>query len=385
MATRLGNLLRLGVPLGARYIDYVQSLGLTSIYRYNETATESPLVLRNWANTGTYPGPELLTNGDFSAWTGDDPDGWGLVEVGDATSNITQNPTGECQIISTGPITSISQVVLTIGKRYCVEIQVSASVIGALQLLLPFPDAPLIDTVGTYRYEGVAVNSSFTINRGFGNDDITISNASVREADSLNGDNNGATIGQNGQLGSNEAYLFDGNDDYIQIANNAALADLTTQRWMFLCQPTSLGESEQGVCFMWGLSNEHYLRVRSLNRLEAKIDAGAGTDSLVLTNTDQVDFLNQWAIIFMDYDDSNELGNGRKIRLFKGQNETLTPLTLETDTALIGSVTIPATDLFLGNSSTGSSTFDGLIDETLVGAGLWTTQEMQNLIRLTGV
>lgn len=62
--------------------------------------------------SGETLGIELVTNGDFSAWTGDNPDGWGVVEDGDASSNVTEHIDG-CQIIRSegGPATAYQNIV----------------------------------------------------------------------------------------------------------------------------------------------------------------------------------------------------------------------------------------------------------------------------------
>jgi hypothetical protein len=397
MATRLGNLLRLGVPLGARYIDYVQSLGLTSIYRYNETATESPLVLRNWANTGTYPGAELLVDGDMeaagtSAWTAQDATL--SKETTDPVSGVRyMRVTATVQAGAQFP--QCNQTILTVGKRYRVTGYTKSD--GAM--------IPRVSSGGTIKWSGttstswqffdvefvVAVHGIigffFTASDPVGSEFCEWDDISVTEADPLNGDNSGATIGQNGQLGSNEAYLFDGNDDYIQIANNAALADLTTQRWAFLCNPTSLGEVDFGALYTYGglgAAGDSAFSLVDTNRIRAVFKNDANVSFSWITVNNVVD-LNSWVLLFMDYDDANELGSGRKARIFKGINGTLTQLALGTDDTLTGVAGGTLSDLYLGNNSVTNRTFDGLFDETLVGAGLWTTQEMQNLINLTGV
>ena len=77
--------------------------------------------LVGWAKaygTGETLGSELVTNGDFSAWTGDNPNGWSVAEVGDATSNVTENPAGKCNIISDGTFTAVYQAPLASSRLY---------------------------------------------------------------------------------------------------------------------------------------------------------------------------------------------------------------------------------------------------------------------------
>jgi hypothetical protein len=81
-------------------------------------------------------GDELVTNGDFTAWTADDPDGWTVTEVGDATSNVTENPAGELQMISDGTVTSITQAILTAGQFYRITVDVVTVTSGQIRLRL---------------------------------------------------------------------------------------------------------------------------------------------------------------------------------------------------------------------------------------------------------
>jgi len=77
-------------------------------------------------------GGELLTNGNFTNWTDDNPDSWTVVEVGDATSNITENPGGQCQIISDGTHVYITQDIFTKYSFYKVSIDIKTVTDGTL-------------------------------------------------------------------------------------------------------------------------------------------------------------------------------------------------------------------------------------------------------------
>lgn len=195
----------------------------------------------------------------------------------------------------------------------------------------------------------------------------------------------GCTQGQVGKFGGNQAYSFDGTDDIISIAN-AALPNLkavTTQRWAFLVNASSLGELSRGVFFRWGAVS-YLLQFQANNVLRAFVDLNT-TDANVVTNDNQVDFLGSWAWVFMDYDDADTLGLGRKIRLFKGISNTVTQLTFATDTAGVGTVVSQTGALSIGNTADTSLTFAGLMDEAIAGAGLWTTAIMQRIVALSGV
>lgn len=109
-------------------------------------------------------GSEALTNGNFAAWTGDDPDSWSVTEVGDATSNITES-TGSCQIISNGTAASISQAILTDGVAYTVKVYVSAVTSGSVTVTLGSSGASqVVSAVGVTQFVGFCDGSTaFTV------------------------------------------------------------------------------------------------------------------------------------------------------------------------------------------------------------------------------
>jgi hypothetical protein len=185
----------------------------------------------------------------------------------------------------------------------------------------------------------------------------------------------GATQGQTGQLGANEATLCDGVDDIAATFANADIAGtkaLTTQRWCFLVNAATLGEGGAGAFLVYGnATTETALTFLSSNRLQAYVSA-ATTDAQARTTTGQVDFIGSWALVFVDYDDANALGLGRKIRLITATAASASAaLTLAIDTAAVGAVVASANDLNIGNRTATDFTFDGLFDLALAGAGLW--------------
>lgn len=91
-----------------------------------------------------YHGSELFSNGDFSAWTGDDPDDWTIDGTEDAGSYVTENPAGQCQIVSDGDTMGILQNVTAANKLYRVVVTVKTVTSGALYVY-----ASSIGNVGT--------------------------------------------------------------------------------------------------------------------------------------------------------------------------------------------------------------------------------------------
>lgn len=195
-------------------------------------------------------------------------------------------------------------------------------------------------------------------------------------------------VGQTGRFGANEAYDFDALDSKIQFtsANIAALNSLTTQRWAFLLNADSLGETGNGILALYGNDfGHHFVRLASSNRLVANIET-SGTDGSAITSNDEVsDLIGGWRWIFMDYDDGDAMGLGRKIRLFKSVpgSGVITPLALGTDIPATGTITTQTADLVIGNFTGQTRTFDGKMDEVIIQSGLWTTAIMQQISLLT--
>jgi len=106
----------------------------------------------------------IALNPWFANWTGDNPDNWTVVEVGDATSNITENPAGHCQIISNGTNVSLQQAVLDIGKIYVVTIHVATAALGSIKTIGLVGDV-VISTVGVHKIVSVADSTTLVLSR----------------------------------------------------------------------------------------------------------------------------------------------------------------------------------------------------------------------------
>ena len=133
---------------------------------------------------------DLVTNGDFSAWTADDPDGWQVggesgtdpevSEVG-ADEGHGGAGTGALNFKTTGAGIDIKQTILTVGKRYRMSLDVTNVVSGSIKLTAGDGSALLImDTVKTYVFDWTTDTTVFFLRRA-GACDITIDNVKVYE------------------------------------------------------------------------------------------------------------------------------------------------------------------------------------------------------------
>lgn len=168
------------------------------------------------------------------------------------------------------------------------------------------------------------------------------------------------------------SYLYDGVDDQIVIAN----ADLpnakaiTTQRWVFLINATSMGENGGGIIFRWG-NAAPTLNLTGTFRLRYAVTTDA-IGSQALSNDNQVDFIGTDTLVFADYDDSGVLGLGRRCRIMRATAANATTLlTLATNTAATGTIVSSPDNLNIGARTLLNFTFDGLIALGFLAGGLW--------------
>lgn len=195
------------------------------------------------------------------------------------------------------------------------------------------------------------------------------------------------THAQTGKLGVSEAYDFNGTTSVITITNQATLANMTTQKWGFLYFQDTVGEATAGRWFNWGnggAANVNYLGNVATNKIDCVINLNTTDARSISVQTDSI--LNNWQWVFVDYDNDNVLGNGKRIRIFQGLNKNLNLLSLTTNQAGVGTPIAMADNLGIGNAVNATLTLDARIDEVFCKASsLWTLSEMQSIINLSGV
>jgi hypothetical protein len=178
----------------------------TSLNAANDNATEDITAFADYAATidgGTQVtqgqditkmlplGSEEVTNGDFSAWTGDDPDGWSI--TGEDAGNYFTEDSGKCRIVSDGGNLYMSQIVLNVGKYYIISIDVTDVTSGELWVYNTggglFPLDTTITGTGTTSVVFRSSADRFYIRSASGDScDITIDNVSVKEIEVLGDD-----------------------------------------------------------------------------------------------------------------------------------------------------------------------------------------------------
>lgn len=137
-------------------------------------------------------GPELLTNGDFSAWTvPDTPDGWTVIEAL-PNSEVSEVGAGEghggagtgfCNIYTTADNTLITQTILASNNFYRVSIDVNTVVAGSIAVQVPTNNTVITaSTSGTKvaTTRKIMAGSSLDVKRVSGATDVTFDNVSCK-------------------------------------------------------------------------------------------------------------------------------------------------------------------------------------------------------------
>jgi hypothetical protein len=128
-------------------------------------------------------GPELITNGDFSNWTSDNPDGWTINGESGSDPMITE-VSGACRIYSSATWVAAYQYgILEVGTTYRLTVDVPNYVDGSIAFQDGAENTILIVSSGEAQsVDFVAGGADFLFKRWSGSgDDITIDNVSVRE------------------------------------------------------------------------------------------------------------------------------------------------------------------------------------------------------------
>lgn len=144
------------------------------------TATQS---YSRVVNPAVATGRNIVLNAGFDTWSGDNPSSWTTTETGDATSNITENPSGQVQVIRTTNAANITQNnILTAGKTYKVTVDIKTVVSGALLVRDTLGGGAFVwNTVGVNTGYFIALNTNFQIAANSNPTNITFDNVTVQQ------------------------------------------------------------------------------------------------------------------------------------------------------------------------------------------------------------
>ena len=381
--SRQRRLLLYGRPSINAYLMSLNNQGLIAAMYLPDTAAQATYtgtlagtIVRNAGYT-LPPGATVVANGGFTAdtnWT--KGAGW-TISGGAAHSDGSQ-----------AADSNLSQAaVLTATNTYLVTFTISNYSAGNIR--------PVCGTaLGTNRSANGA-HTEHIIGNGTGfalRADLDfigdVDNVSVQKVGALD-----AAIGWTTPWVTGGGLSFDGLTSFLRVLNNSALANLTAQAVAVLGTWTGLGEGDvidKGTFYIWQtLDGAHHLYEFYTNNADAALFKTTGTSALSISNAGQAAaMLNQQCWSFMDFDNANVLGNGRRIRLHHGVNGVVTSHTLSTNNAGTGTVAAMSTDLYLGNDGTFAHTLVGTLDKAIVfnGNALPTINTiLANLTALAGV
>lgn len=197
--------------------------------------------------TGGVPtlGTELATNGDFSAWTGDNPDGW--IVSGENASNYITEVSGKARIVSDGTAVTMYQFKASLNLYYLSSIEITTSVSGKLQ----YGDVgalKAISAIGVYHTVSKATGTASPYVKRDAACDITVDNASFKlltnftpptNVTDYSGSATGTFLGsmETVQPGTNttgieKGFIFDGVNDYIAVACTTSTTNSTLSAWV---------------------------------------------------------------------------------------------------------------------------------------------------------
>lgn len=182
-------------------------------------------------------------------------------------------------------------------------------------------------------------------------------------------------VGQTGQLGANEAYLWDGATSKIAIPARTGYNNLATYTWGLLCKPAA-----QSHLMTASLGAGRYLRMNSASFPLQFVNTSSATP---VTSTTANGFLalNVWQYFFVTFDNAGD----RKARIYKYVAGALTEATYVTQDAMTGTIVSPADALWIGATTAGTFLFNGPIDEYFICPSVLSTVQMAQLGAAAGL
>ena len=193
------------------------SRGTSATYVAKDGLIKTAGIQPNIVNNGDFSelGSELVTNGDFTDWTADNPDGWTVTNE-DANNYVTQDGTYARIVSNDTASIQIRQTIFTIGKVYKVELDavVNSGNVEGLKLNDATAAASIgyVNSTGHHTFYFRASGTVFVINRkGGGDTDILIDNVSIKQVDP----NDYWTLGTGWSLGDNRATSDASTNSYL--------------------------------------------------------------------------------------------------------------------------------------------------------------------------
>lgn len=120
---------------------------------------------------------ELVTNGNFSAWTGDNPNGWTVTE---GANGSFSEVSGACRMQVTGTGVSMQQVILTNGAKYRFMVNIVAVAAEQLSVVYSSLKYRNWDTTGQKKWYDTTDGTALIFRRWSGTTDVTFDDVSAK-------------------------------------------------------------------------------------------------------------------------------------------------------------------------------------------------------------
>lgn len=173
-------------------------------------------------------------------------------------------------------------------------------------------------------------------------------------------------------LGGEAALLWDGADDLMTIANDAAFADL--EAWTIFAHLQASGPGELNVPRIWQYNGEqYYARLNASYTSTVVIDGSTGDATTTTTTTLTVDTQES---LFYTLDAAGD----KKAHIYWSEAGALVAeMAYSANTAFTGNLVKPSVDLLLGNLAGLNTTFDGFMKAFIIFPKVLSLSEMQML------
>jgi len=125
-------------------------------------------------------GNNIILNGYFANWSGDDPDNWNLSFVEDANNYVTE-VSGACRLTSDTLGKNINQNVAEVGKAYRLNIDVNTVYAGGIKLVSGSSTIVIYTIPGSKTIDFVASGTQIAIQNSVAISDVEFDNMSIRK------------------------------------------------------------------------------------------------------------------------------------------------------------------------------------------------------------
>lgn len=169
------------LDMGGNGLTGINNINLTSVSVDANGLNTRDLYIESGTNLiYAVMGVDSVINGDFTDWTGDNPDSW-ISSTEDAGNYITENPVGQCQMVTDGTVQAWTfyQSLFSVGVQYGYSFDViSASANDTVVVGVGGNNVQVL-TAGSYSGTITASHPNLGVRNNYGAVDFTFDNFRV--------------------------------------------------------------------------------------------------------------------------------------------------------------------------------------------------------------